>query len=459
VVPEIIVRTDAIPETAPLPHGSTTKTWQARSWRYDDLAIFFLILNAISALLFIRFVDRPIYDDAYNILDVHRYASEGVSVDTVRRSVNAPGPTSFVWMAAGVRLLGGNELRAARLAALSSWLLLGAGILIGARHSKFPQLWHSALLVTLVFPHAATSSASVLTEGPALLFAMIGVLIWVESVSRPTITLRLVPIAIIGGLFMGIAVTCRQYYLMLLPAAVLVAVIQSRRVKVGESSLWYATVILSLATAMIPVFLLVLTWKGFTSPGVGHSMWNTGVGISGLRPVVTIFYVALYLVPLSFPAMLRLQSAQHRRALLLAALVGIGVTYFRSDLLQPGPVMSLVRFGGRVPAGELIIFALIAFITIYNGVALGFQLWSRGASLFSSPLVSFALLAILFFILEQAGVGGNMPLYDRYLLQLAPFLGLVAFDVLPGLTSKRLLGLLFLSVVGQVMLWRHAFDG
>jgi hypothetical protein len=453
------VRTDTIPGTAPPPHGSTTKTWQVRSWRYDDLAIFFLILNAISALLFIGFVDHPIYDDPYNVLDVHRYASEGVSVDTVRRSVNAPGPTSFLWMAAGVRLLGGNELRAARLAALSSWLLLGAGILFGARHSRFPQLWHSALLVTLVFPHAATASASVLTEGPALLFAVMGVLIWVESVSRPTITLRLVPIAMIGGLFMGIAVTCRQYYLMLLPAAVLVAVIQSRRVKAGESSLWYAAVILSLATAIIPVFLLVLTWKGFTSPGVEHSTWNTGVGISGLRPVVTIFYVALYSVPLTFPAIPHLRFARYRRPLLLAASAGIGVTYFRSYLLQPGPVMSLVRLGGRVPAGEFIIFALIAFITIYNAVALGFQLRSRGASLFSSPLVSFALLAILFFIVEQAGVGGNMPLYDRYLLQLAPFLGLVAFDVLPGLTSKRLLALLFLSVVGQVMLWRHAFGG
>jgi hypothetical protein len=453
------VRTDTIPGTAPLPHGSTTKTWQVRSWRYDQLAVFFLILNAISALLFIGLVNHPIYDDAYNLLDVHRYASEGVSVETVRRNVNAPGPTSFLWMAAGVRLLGGNELRAARLAALSSWLLLGAGILIGARHSKFPQLWHSALLVTLVFPHAATASASVLTEGPALLFAMMGVLIWVESVSRPTITLRLVPIAMIGGLFMGIAVTCRQYYLLLLPAAVLVAVIQSRRVRVGESSLWYATVILSLATAMIPVFLLVLTWQGFTSPGVGHSMWNTGVGISGFRPAVTVFYTALYLVPLTFPAILRLPFAQYRRALLFVALTGIAVTYFRSYLLQPGPLMSLVHIGGRMPAGEFIIFALIAVVTIYNAIALGLQLWSRRTSLFSSPLVAFALLAIVFFIGEQVGVGGNMPFYDRYLLQLAPFLGLVAFDVLPGLTLQRLLALVFLSVVGQVMLWRHAFGG
>ena len=420
------------------------------------MAVFFLILNAISALLFIGFVKHPIYDDVYNVLDVHRYASEGVSVDTVRRSVNAPGPTSFLWMAAAVRLLGGNELRAARLGALSSWLLLGVGILIGARGSRFPQLWFSALLVTLVFPHAATASASVLTEGPALLFAMMGVLIWVESVFQPTITSRLVLNAMIGGLFMGIAITCRQYYLMLLPAAVLVAVIQSRRGPVGKSPLMSVAVILSLATAIIPVLLLVLTWRGFTSPGVARNLLNTEVGTSVLRPVVTVFYVALYLVPLTFPVMLRLRFAQYQRALLFAALAGIGATYFRSYLLQPGPLMSLVRIGGRVPTGEFIIFALIAVVTIYNAVALGLHLWSRGASLFSSPLVVFALLAIVFFIGEQAGVGGNMPFYDRYLLQLAPFLGLVAFDVFPGLDLQRLLALLFLSVVGQVMLWRHA---
>jgi hypothetical protein len=331
-------------------------------------------------------------------------------------------------------------------------------MLIGARYSRFPQLWYSALLVTLVFPHAATASASVLTEGPALFFAMMGVLIWVESVSRPTITPRLVLIAMIGGLFMGMAVTCRQYYLMLLPAAVLVAIIQSRRGRVAESSLRHVTVILSLVTAIIPVLLLVLTWRGFTSPAVGHSMWNTGVGISGLRPLVTIFYIALYLVPLTFPAMLHLRFAQYRRAILFAVLTGIGLTYFRSYLLQPGPLMSLVHMGGRVPAGEFIIFALIAVVTIYNAVALGLQLWSRGASLFSSPLLAFALLAIVFFIGEQAGVGGNMPFYDRYLLQLAPFLGLVAFDVLPGLTLQRLLSLVFLSVVGQGMLWRHALS-
>jgi len=450
------VRTDTIPGAAPLAHESTTETRQARTWRYDHLAVCFLILNAISALLFISFVNHPIYDDVYNVVDVHRYGSEGVSADTIRRSANAPGPTSFLWMAAAVRLLGGNELRAARVGALSSWLLLGAGMLIGARHSRFPQLWYSALLVTLVFPHAPTASASVLTEGPALFFAVMGVLIWVESVSRPTITPRLVLIAMIGGLFMGIAVTCRQYYLMLLPAAVLVAIIQWRRGRVAESSLWYVTVIFSLATAIIPVLLLVLTWKGFTSPGVGHSTWNTGVGISGLRPVVTIFYSALYLVPLTFPAMLHLRFAQYRRAFLFAVLTGIGLTYFRSYLLQPGPLMSLVHIGGRVPAGEFIIFALIAVVTIYNAVALGLQLWSRRASLFSSPLLAFALLAIVFFIGEQVGVGGNMPFYDRYLLQLAPFLGLVAFDVLPGLTLQRLLSLVFLSVVGQGMLWRHA---
>jgi hypothetical protein len=67
------------------------------------------------------------------------------------------------------------------------------------------------------------------------------------------------------------------------------------------------------------------------------------------------------------------------------------------------------------------------------------------------------LLTVVFFIGEQLGVGGNLRLYDRYLLQLAPFLGIIAFSLAPRLTSARLLALAALSAVSHVMLWRYAF--
>jgi hypothetical protein len=67
------------------------------------------------------------------------------------------------------------------------------------------------------------------------------------------------------------------------------------------------------------------------------------------------------------------------------------------------------------------------------------------------------LFVVLFFIAEQIGVGGNLPFYDRYVLQLAPFLGIIAFFALPRLTPARLLALAALSVLSHIMLWRFAF--
>lgn len=433
-----------------------------RDASYRQLIILIFALNVISAVLFMLLVDRPVYDDQYNIFDVHTYAANGVSVATIRSNRNPPGPSSFLWMAAAVRLLGGEELLDARIAVLLSWALLFVGIFVGARYSSFPQLWYGALLASLVFPHSVTATATVLTEGPALLFAILGVLAWIESTSRPIVSPATCVVGIIGGLLMGIAVTCRQYYLALLPAAALLALYQSRRRDSREKSLWLVGVILSLTVAVVPVLLLILIWKGLSSPGMAtgtsYEMWKAGVGLNLSRPIVAIFYIAFYLIPLTFPVMVRLQSALRWRAILVASLGGIPGGYFRSSLLQPGPLHTLVRSVSRVPAGEFVFFGFIAAVTIYNAIALGLLLWEQQAIVLSRPPMAFALLTVTFFIVEQFGVGGNIPLYDRYLLQLAPFFGLIAFSLLPRLTHARLLALAALSAVSQVMLWRYAFD-
>ena len=39
------------------------------------IIILALVLNLISAALFIGLVNRPVYDDPYNIFDVHNYAT------------------------------------------------------------------------------------------------------------------------------------------------------------------------------------------------------------------------------------------------------------------------------------------------------------------------------------------------------------------------------------------------
>src|ERR1700722_11488028 len=80
-------------------------------------ALLLLALNTISSLLFMARITRPVFDDQYNIVDVKRYAAEGITRDSLSKHVNPPGPTSFAWMAGAVRALGGDPVRDARLGA------------------------------------------------------------------------------------------------------------------------------------------------------------------------------------------------------------------------------------------------------------------------------------------------------------------------------------------------------
>ena len=437
-----------------------------QGWRtaYLQPVLLVLAFNLISAALFIAFVNSPVYDDNFNIYDVHSYATKGFSLETLASQRNAPGPASFVWMAAAVRLIGGNELRDARVGALSSWVLLGIGILLGARSSRFQELWYAALLTLLVFPHAVEASATVLTEGPALFFAVIGALAWTEFVSREDFSTRALLFGILGCLSMGVAVTCRQYNLALLPAAGLLAAFQLARKAwgPGEKWRWALRALFSLSLSAVPVLLLVLAWKGISSPGIqsgtSYNMtYKADAGWNLFRPLKAALYVGLYLLPLTFPLMPRMRSAQRWVALAIAVLGGIAAGPSSGSLWQTGPLNAAVTAAGRLPHGANIAFALIVTVVIYNSVALLLVLWEQRKLVFSTPPAVFALFAVFFFLLEQFGVGGNIPFYDRYILQVAPFFGMIAFALLPVLDNARLCALAGLSVLSHFMVWRYVF--
>jgi hypothetical protein len=428
--------------------------------KYRAAAVSLFVLNVVSALLFILFVNHPAYDDSHHMPDVQRYASEGVSVSSIRTHINAPGPTAYIWMAMAARMFPGNELRSARVAILVSWLLLGAGIVIAAPYTRFPSLWYAAIFVTLAFPHAVSATALVLTEGPALLFATLGALLWVELLSLPTLSLYHGALGIVGSVSIGLAITCRQYYLALIPAALFFALLQLRKRSTPARSDWVLPVILSLVAGILPVLLLVAVWKGVLSPNVVSSSsypnWISAVGGTFYRPIVTIFYIALYSLPLTFPAMRHLPPEQRWRALSVAVLGGFAAAHFMFALLKPGPFHSALGILSSTPIVQSLFFAMIVGATIYNLVAVVLLVWKKRIILFSCPPVVFSILAIAFFVVEQFGVPSNFPFYERYLLQLAPFLGIVAFAAMPMLTMPRLLVLGASSALGQFMLWRHA---
>lgn len=426
------------------------------------LAVLLLALNLVSATLFITLVNRPVYDDEFNLFDVHNYAAKGITPDTLRSQRNAPGPTSFVWMAGAVRLIGENELRDARIGSLLSWMLLGAGILLGARFSRYPNLWYAALLASLVFPHSVMAAATVLTEGPALLFGVLGALAWTEFVSRADSRPASLVLGMLGCLFLGLAVTCRQYNLALLAAATLTAVLPLRT-KVwegGEKRRFVVRALLFLALSLVPFLSLVLVWKGIASPSIEtgasyNMMYKASAGLNLTRPLVVALRVGVYLVPFTFPLAVRVKSSYRLLMVAISLAGGVVAAYWTESLLQPGPLNTIVDVAGRVLHSRALPFGLIAAAAIYNAIALGLTIWEERKLVWSSPLVAFSLLAILFFVGEQFGVGGNIPFYDRYVLQIAPFLGVIAFALQPSLDRARLFALITLSFFSHFMLWRY----
>jgi hypothetical protein len=440
------------------------------SWNWDSprliislpkIIILVFTLSIISALLFIFLVNRPVYDDPYNISDVRAYAHGGVSISAVRAQRNPPGPGSFIWMAVGVRLLNSAELRDARLAILSSWILLVIGMLVFASYSRFCQLWYGALLATLVFPHSLTATATLLTEGPALLFAILGTLAWTEAVSQRKVSSKVFILSMMGGLGIGAAIISRQYNAALLPAAaVLLLYLFSQRASEGRP-LWLASVTLSLTVAVIPMLLLLAVWGNVSSPamatGTSYVTYQAGLGLNFLRPLVAAFCTGFYLIPLTYPAMKSVQSKRRWRVLLLAVIIGTAAVPFRTYLVNIGVLNSLLNFTFRLPAAGIVAFASIAILITYNALTLGMLLWEKRRGVLRCPPVIFALLTVLSFVGEQLGVGGNIPFYDRYVLQLAPFLGLIAFFLLPVVTLSRVAVLVGMYLLSQIMLWRYLF--
>ncbi len=73
-----------------------------RSWRSPDLTKQYLYavtlvfaFNALSAILFMVSVRRPVYDDQFNMFDVHAYAVHGISLAAIRAQRNAPWSDEF----------------------------------------------------------------------------------------------------------------------------------------------------------------------------------------------------------------------------------------------------------------------------------------------------------------------------------------------------------------------------
>jgi len=162
-------------------------------------------------------------------------------------------------------------------------------------------------------------------------------------------------------------------------------------------------------------------------------MWKAAVGLNLSRPIIVAFYAAVYLVPLRFRDVLFEGFSTPSRTPHCCS-GGVGIAYFSSLFLQPGPLNSLIRFASRLPHGGTVLFALAAGRRTLQRRGRGFPALGSASSALILPSRHFLLVCSLLFYCAANRRGWKSSfITDRYVLQLAPFLGVVAFSVLPRL--------------------------
>src|SRR5207245_9044693 len=76
---------------------------------------------------------------------------------------------------------------------------------------------------------------------------------------------------------------------------------------------WMIHRFMLLACGAVPVLLLILAWRGVSSPGIAsvtsyNMAYRAGAGLNLTRPIIHPLVFAIYLVPVTFSLVLRLKS-------------------------------------------------------------------------------------------------------------------------------------------------------
>lgn len=413
----------------------------------DRLLLALWAVVALSGAGFVLAVDGPVFDDVSNLQDVERYGREGIGLDSLKAQVNPAGPLAYAWIGVIGSALGGS-LRAYRLVVWTTWVVASAALWWSLQGRPSWSRHRVAFLALVCAPHLPTAIATVLTEVPSLALAA-GSL----ALAGSGLTTASRGRALAGSLLAGLSVLGRQYFLAVLPAH---AVLRGSAERFGGAWLRHATARLAIAAA--PVLGLIFVWGGLTPPALRdgtayQGRWSASVGVDASRPVSCALTLGVYLLPLSLSAWRRRTAARNLvAACVLGALAAGSTTPWASG---SGPIRSAISAAtaGLGPAGGSATQVLMAVLGAWSLLTLLPQR-TRGALALLGPSRAPATVFTLAYVLEQAGVGGNIPFYDRYCLCLVPF-------AVVALARRRVsrwsvAALCCMLLLGQVMLWRHA---
>lgn len=413
------------------------------------------ILILFSSFVFSLLTSSSVFDERYHLIDIERYIKMGINYSSIYLQTTPTGPGSHMWSSIWGKILS-NSIFSIRLSVWVCWVFICI-----IYYNSYNQAKGKEILFTILFvfsnPYIPILSGTVMTEGFAIMCILISLFLIEKTILKTDKYIYL--LLTISGFFMGLAIISRLYYLSIFPSAVFSFLVYNQRTKKKLSSLF-----ILIGSAIIPILILYLIWGSITPPlynkGEVFKNQRVEIGINILRPISVLMYFGIYTFPFfEVENIKKIPKIAYIISILFSIILTSTMYIWRLNPTHgnTGIIDALITFfhNKSIFLGYVVNF-LVSFLSL-----LGVFLLIEKIVIISNRNLSFSktfsIFLLFFFTVQQLFISGNIPFYDRYLIHIIPFLGLIIFTDRIYIDRKTILIVLVFICMGQYGLWRWYF--
>jgi len=419
-----------------------------RGWR--AVLIFVALVQLCSAAVFLVSVRKQVFDESMYEPDVARYERQGITIASIKAHENPSGAGMPILASLGGRLASSSVV-ARRVPIFIAWVVAVALLIALARRRPEDAVMPMAGTLLLAFPHTTLSMATLLSEGPAVA-CVLGALytsgLAASSSQQPAPRTS----ALWAGLCVGAALCFRQYYLALVPAFALAWWKAPDR--------WQRWILFAIGPVLVLGAYFVL-WGGLTSAAARAGAtfgrdYKAYVGVNLARPLSALAFIGAYAAPL-VPWGDRTRISRRDLGIIMA-LAGVfaGFIHLRAEpVWGGGPLLTIITGVGRVRPMAGALADWLVLTAALSAILLLVHVTWRGKQA-GAPLDVLCAAFLVGFLVEQFGVGGNIPYYERYAQQTMFFASALVVLRAPPRAVRALIFIAVLLAASQWILWRNA---
>jgi Dolichyl-phosphate-mannose-protein mannosyltransferase len=433
--------------------------------------IFLISLSLFFAniFLFIYSINHPIFDEFEHLLDVKTYLTDGINMKSLQLHGNESGVLSY-WFWAVAGQIFGNHLVVFRLA---NCLVLLIFFVIVFKISQQNIQYRNPIIFSMLFllgsPYVGLLGANILTETLSILLFLLTCWSLISYRQKQQWFYLF-----LACFCMGLCLITRFYQVALLGAFgtfLLLDHFSKPNFKIAFVQF------LAMLIGLSPLIWIIYQWHGIVPPifKSRYPEYVSELGLNFKRPLVALSYIGFWLSPLVWLSERWIFKTKPFIIGLLGCLIFSFFLKSQGIYLWNVPEISHVSSGFIHFLVQKIKHFNSGFGYGFDAILMGYSLW-MGMTIFfhffyeikvkmlpKTPLINtenaveiFLFLYLIFYILEQFFVTGNIPFFERYLLIIYPAMGFLGYQFMikDNMNWKTYTYLMFWIVFSCINLWR-----